>query len=35
MKEQEELIYQLTNMPDVEHEDVLDSCVYCLKESVD
>ena len=34
MKEQEELIYQLTNMPDVEHEDVLDSCVYCLKESI-
>lgn len=26
----EELIYQLTNFPDVEHDDIMDSFVYCL-----
>lgn len=26
----EELIYQLTNFPDVEHDDIMDAFVYCL-----
>jgi len=28
----DELIYQLTNFPDLEHDDILDSAVYCLME---
>ena len=26
----DELIYQLTNFPDIEHDDIMDSAVYCL-----
>jgi phage terminase large subunit-like protein len=26
----EELCYQLTNFPDIKHDDLLDSFVYCL-----
>ena len=28
----DELVYQLTNFPDLEHDDVMDSAVYCLME---
>jgi len=27
----EELVYQLTNFPDVEHDDIMDAFVYCLQ----
>jgi len=30
----EELIYQLTNFPNVEHDDIMDAFVYCLLDQV-